>query len=84
MYKVMKHVEPHLLATICASEAAVSVLDLLPAGDLVEDLKNLIYIQYDIFTHILQGKHYGTNNINDFMDYVQEIKSEMRRIKNAQ
>jgi len=76
-------IEPHFFAAFGASEAAIAVLDLLPDSDLVEQLKNLIYIQFDLFVHMIEGKHYGTNNLRDFMDYTQETKSEMRRLKDA-
>lgn len=76
-------VEPHFLCAFQAGEAAIDVLDMMPDGDLVETLKNLIYIQHDLFIHMLQGKHYGTNSLYDFRDYVQETKEEMRRLRDA-
>lgn len=75
--------EPHFFAAFAASEAAIGVLDLCPESDLVETLKNLIYIQHDLFIHMVEGKHYGTNSIRDFLEYVQETKDEVRRLKNA-
>lgn len=76
-------IEPHFFTAFAASEAAILVLDFLPESDLIETLKNLIYIQHDLFVHMIEGKHYGTNNLRDFMDYVQETKEEMRRLKDA-
>lgn len=76
-------IEPHFLTAFVAGETAISVLDLLPDTDLAETLKNIIYIQHDLFIHIIEGKHYGTNNLRDFMDYLQETKDEMRRLKDA-
>lgn len=76
-------IEPHFLCSFRAGEAAIEVLEVMPEGDLVETLKNLIYIQHDLFIHMIEGKHYGTNSLHDFMDYVQETKDEMRRLRNA-
>ena len=81
--EMMPKIEPHFFSAFAASEAAIEVLELLPDGDMVETLKNLIYIQHDLFIHMIEGKHYGTNSLKDFIDYVQETKDEIRRLKDA-
>lgn len=73
--------EPHFDAAFAASETACIVLDFLPSSDLVDILRNLIYIQHDLFIHILQGKHYGSNQLRDFLDYTHEIKDEIKRLQ---
>jgi len=73
--------EPHFLAAFLAAEAATKILSILPDTDLIEELRNLIYIQHDIMIHIIEGDHYGTNNIVNFVDYTQTIKNEIERIK---
>lgn len=77
--KVFK-VEPHFLAAYLASEASISLLEVMPESDLISELKNLIYIQHDIMTHVIEGKHYGTDNINQFISYTNEMKSEANRL----
>ena len=77
--KVYK-IESHFLGAYLAAEAAMGVIDLLPPCDLVEEIKNLIYIQHDLMTHVIEGKHYGTNNIYKFIEYTNEIKMEVRRL----
>ena len=77
----MLKLEPHFLATYLASEAACSILDIMPSTDLVEDLRNLIYIQHELFTHMVDGKHYGTDNINDFVNFTQDVKTQITRLK---
>jgi hypothetical protein len=77
-------IEPHFFTAFAATEVAISVLEILPETDLIEILKNLIYVQHDLFIHIIERKHFGTNNLQDFMDYIQEIKDEVRRLKNAE
>jgi hypothetical protein len=76
-------IEPHFFAAFSASETACSVMDLLPDCDLVDSLKNLVYIQHDLFIHMIEGKHYGTNNLNTFIDYTLELKDEVTRLRNA-
>lgn len=76
-------IEPHFFAAFAASEAAIAVLDLFPEGDLVEELKNLIYIQHDLFIHMIEGKHYGTNSLRDFVEYTLDTKDDMKRLKDA-
>ena len=82
--RTMPRLEPHFLASFVACEAACAVLHILPSSDLIEELRNLIYIQQDLFIHMIEGKHYGTNNITDFVDYTQEVKHQMERIKENQ
>jgi hypothetical protein len=79
----MPKIEPHFFAAFSAGESACAMMDLLPACDLVESLKNLLYIQHDLFIHIIEGKHYGSNNLATFVDYTLEVKDEINRLKNA-
>jgi hypothetical protein len=81
MNEVMIKLEPHFLGAFLASEAACSILDIMPGTDLVEELRNLIYIQRELMVHIIEGKHYGSNNITNFVDYTQEVKDEMARLR---
>lgn len=74
-------IEPHFIAAFLGNEAACSILDFLPDSDFVEELRNLLYIQNELFVHILEKKHYGTNNITTFIEYTQEIKDQMRRLR---
>lgn len=84
-YIGMNHlkIDPHLFAAFAASESACVVLDFLPSSDLVETLRNLIYIQHDLFVHLLDARHYGSNNLRDFIDYTHEVKDEIKRLRNA-
>lgn len=77
----LNKLEPHFLASFVACEAACTILDFLPSTDLIEELRNLIYIQNELFVHIVEGKHYGTNNITDFVEYAQDVKDQIRRLR---
>jgi hypothetical protein len=74
-------IEPHFLGAFLACEAACSILDFLPDSDMIEEMRNLIYIQHELFIHIVEGKHYGTNNISDFVEYTQEVKDQIKRLR---
>lgn len=76
-------IEPHFLAAFYGSEAATLVLDFLPSTDLIEILRNLIYIQHEIFCHMMEGKHYGSNQLQDYIEYTYEVKNEIVRLKDA-
>jgi hypothetical protein len=79
----MEIVEPHFAAALLASSAAWEILELLPDNDLVDELKVLVGTQLDIFTHILQEKHYGTDALANFIQHTESIKKEVSRIKDS-
>ena len=76
--------EPHFLAAYLASESACEILDVLPDTDLIEELRNLIYIQYELLNHIIEGKHYGTDNLVNFIEHTKNINEDMATIKDNQ
>ena len=78
---MMALIEPHFMAAYKASNAACDIIDILPESDLIDELKNILCIQNDLFVHIFEGKHYGSNNLNTFVSYVEEVKREIDRIK---
>lgn len=75
--------DPHFYAVVVASRAISDIASILPDADLVEDLRNLSYIQESIFEHIIQCKHYGTNDLDDFIDYAVKIKKDVERLKES-
>lgn len=81
MNQEMIKIEPHFLASYLACESACALLDIMPNTDLVEELRNLIYIQHDLMTHIIEGKHYGSDNISEFVQFTQQVKDEVARLR---
>lgn len=77
----MKFVDQHILATFYASIAACDMCDLLPPTDVVEELKTILNIQFDIMKTMLESKHYGSENLSDFIEHCKEISVEWERIK---
>lgn len=74
-------IEPHLLACFLACESACGILEILPDSDLIEELRNLLYIQEQLFLTMINQKHYGTDNITQFMEFTQVVKEETKRLK---
>lgn len=77
----MKTTEAHFLAAYLASSAACDLIDLLPDVDLVLDLEELLLSQQEIFIHIMEEKHYGTDNLNNFITFTQDIKKQALKLK---
>jgi len=76
-------IEPHFCAVVAASSAACDLLEVLPECDLIDEMKNLIHIQFDLLAHLLEGKHYGTDNINNFIEYTNVVKREISELKGS-
>ena len=74
-------IEPHFLAAFCACNSACEILDVLPKNDLVDELKELLSVQHDLFLHMMEGKHYGTDSLNDFMEYTTEMIDQATQLK---
>jgi hypothetical protein len=78
-----RSLEPHFFAAFAACDAAVNLLEILPHSDLMEELRNLIYVQHELFVHMIEGKHFGSNNIEDFIEYTESVQEEVKRLKDA-
>lgn len=63
-----------------AADTAYEIAELLPDGDLVEELRNLLSVQMTIFDHIIQGKHYGSDHLTEFMKLCQKLKDEITKM----
>lgn len=77
----MKTIEAHFLAAYLATAAACDIVELLPYTDLIVDLEELLQTQMDIFCHIIEEKHYGTNNLTQFITFTQDMKKQAMRLK---
>lgn len=60
---------------------ACELTTLLPENDLVLELRELLETQWDIICHVIENKHYGTHGLQDFMDYTNELRMQILRIK---
>lgn len=75
------YVEHHLFSILCSITASREILDLLPEEDMIDQLKFLAKQTEDILMHIIEEKHYGTNNLDWFMQYTETVKDEIATIK---
>lgn len=76
----MQIVDSHFMAAFMACSAACDIVQILPQGDLTDELQYLIETQFDLFSHILEKKHYGTDSLNEFIEYTDEVRREMMRL----
>ena len=72
-----------LIAALSGSICANGLVDLLPETDLTDSLKNILCIQREILTHYVEGRHYGSNNIDLYLEHVHSIWSEINRLDEA-
>lgn len=73
----------HTLAVLTGSVVASSLTDLLPEGDIIDELKNLLTIQTEIIMHQIEGRHYGSNNLDNYINYADNVFAEIERINAA-
>jgi hypothetical protein len=76
-------IEPHFYASLLAAYAACDLLDFIPKGDMYESLFYIISTQRDLMIHLLQGRHYGSDDIDDFISYIREVNQEVNRLRDA-
>jgi hypothetical protein len=79
----MNETDSHFFTIFCASGTACDILDLLPECDLVEDLRTILNIQYDICRHIEDGKPYGNENLTTYLEYLEQITMQVNSLKLA-
>lgn len=77
----MINIEPHFYATVMACETSWQLLQFLPDSDLIEEVRELMYVQHELFLHILQGRHYGSNALDDFVEYNQSLLEETNNLR---
>lgn len=76
--------EPHIFAVMCASSSCAELIELLPGGDIRDEMEKLLITQYQILTHILEDKHYGTDRLEEFIEYNRNLFESLEKLKNAQ
>lgn len=73
----------HLIACLGANVVATMVAKNLPDCDLANELLELLMEQFSILTTFIDGEHYGTKSLNDFMSHIEQIKNQIEEIENA-
>lgn len=75
------NIEPHFRAVIVACETSWQLLSLLPDADLIEEIRELMFVQHEVFLHMLEGRHYGSNALDEFVEYNLKLLEETKNIK---
>ncbi len=76
----MATIDPHFLLALKASGSALAIAKLLPETDLIDELEHMLETQWTLMLHLVQGKHYGTDRMNDFEYYLDGMQKEITRI----
>lgn len=79
----MIKIEPHFFSVIKACESACELLEILPQEDIVLDLIDLLNMQYDVLSHMIEDKHFGSNNLEIFINYSKELMEQAIRLKES-
>lgn len=74
--------EPHVYAVITSSNVACELADLLPECDIGEELKTVLNIQHEVICEMIQGRHFGSSQLERFFTYLDETLRNVERIKN--
>lgn len=75
------NIDHHFFAAYNAGSTTLQILEILPDCDYVEEIRNIMVFQHEIFNHILDGKHYGTNSLDEFLSYMEELREEITRLR---
>jgi hypothetical protein len=77
----MRTLDPHYMAVIAGLDCALGINDLLPEVDLVCEQQDLLTSSLQILIDVLEGKHYGTNNLSNFLHHAEDIKKQIDILK---
>ncbi len=77
----MTQIDPHVCAVINSSNVACELVELLPECDITAELKTVMNIQHEILCEMIQGRHYGSTNLDSFVSYLNETLLNAERIK---
>lgn len=82
--KKVKHsreIDEHIFALIHGMQSACQLAELLPEGDLADELSTLLEIQYGIITEFAKGRHYGSEQIEDFINFSQRVVEQIESLR---
>jgi hypothetical protein len=76
-------INDQFFAVLNGAIVACEVLELLPESDLIDQLADILTIQREILTHIIEGRHYGSNNLDNYCDHINAIWTEVKRLNES-
>jgi hypothetical protein len=75
------HVDAHLYAALLAGNSALALSEVLPDTDLVQEISFILDTQLKLFAHLIEGKHFGTDALQEFIIVCDEAKVQANRLK---
>lgn len=75
------HVDAHLYAAIVAGNTALALSEALPDTDLPIEIIYILDTQLKLFSHVLEGKHFGTESLQEFLIHCEDMKMQANRLK---
>lgn len=78
-----KEIDEHLFALIHGTRSACRLIELLPECDVAQELSTLLEIQYNIVTDFARGRHYGSDNIENFIDFSEKVFEQAESLRSS-
>jgi hypothetical protein len=75
------HVDAHLYAALLAGNSAFALCEVLPDTDIVNEMSFILDTQLKLFAHLIEGKHFGTEALQEFIVVCDEAKVQANRLK---
>jgi hypothetical protein len=69
----MKQLDPHSEAIYKATLASGFLVELLPKTDITLELQHILKMQFHIIDNVLKNKHFGSDNLSEFIDHCSTI-----------
>lgn len=77
----MQQLEPHVFAILKAADTACEIVELLPECDMVEELKMVVNIQHEILCEMVNGRHFGSSQLERYISYLDDTLQNAERIR---
>lgn len=73
--------EKQVFAVVYAIKALRGFLDVLPQTDIIEEMISITDIQYDIGINLLHNSDYDNDNLDVFLEYIEEKIAQSKQLK---
>lgn len=67
----------HIIALLESVEICIDLLCKLPDADIVLTTLDILATHANILVDISQQKHYGDNNLDDFIGYIKSLRYDL-------
>ena len=77
----MTQLEPHFFCIYTATNTALNMVQMLPQNDLVSEIYDLLCVELDIIMHLIEHKHYGSKNIECYLNHLKDLNDQVARLE---